>query len=145
LRSFADRGRRRLASTIGAMILTELARFPGSRIGRAREPFPRHDIFLVRRTLDMNKGDLVATVADKTGTSRTQAGEVIEAALTAITETLKKGEEVKLVGFGTFVVTDRPAGMARNPRTNEQIAVPASKAPKFKAGQGLKDAVNNRG
>ena len=93
----------------------------------------------------MNKGDLVATVAEKTNMSRTQAGDIIEAALTVITDALKKGEEVKLVGFGTFLVADRAAGMARNPRTGEQIAVPASKAPKFKAGQGLKDAVNNKG
>jgi DNA-binding protein HU-beta len=98
-----------------------------------------------RRTEQMNKGDLVATVAEKTSTSRTQAGDIIEAALTVITDALKKGEEVKLVGFGTFTVADRAAGVARNPRTGEQIAVPASKAPKFKAGQGLKDAVNNKG
>ena len=62
--------------------------------------------------------------------------------LEAITGALKKGDEVKIVGFGTFVVTDRPAGEARNPRTGEKIKIPASKAPKFRAGAGLKDAVN---
>lgn len=90
----------------------------------------------------MNKGDLVAAVADQTDLSKAQAGEAVEATLAAITDALKKGEEVKLVGFGTFTVADRPAGTARNPRTGESISVPASRAPKFKAGQGLKDAVN---
>ena len=60
----------------------------------------------------------------------------------AITGALKQGDEVKIVGFGTFVVTDRAAGEARNPRTGEKVAVPASKTPKFRAGIGLKEAVN---
>ena len=92
----------------------------------------------------MNKGDLVSAVADKTELSKAQAGDAVEAAISAITNSLKKGEEVKLVGFGTFTVANRAAGTARNPRTGETIKVPASKAPKFKAGQGLKDAVNKR-
>ncbi len=90
----------------------------------------------------MNKGELVSAVAEKTGLSKAQAGEALDAALESIQETLKKGEEVKIVGFGTFTVADRPAGEARNPRTGEKVQVPASKAPKFKAGAGLKDAVN---
>ncbi|WP_349372136.1 HU family DNA-binding protein [Salinarimonas sp.] len=90
----------------------------------------------------MNKGELVSAVAEKTGLSKAQAGEALDAALESIQETLKKGEEVKIVGFGTFTVADRPAGEARNPRTGEKVQVPASKTPKFKAGAGLKDAVN---
>jgi DNA-binding protein HU-beta len=90
----------------------------------------------------MNKGELVSAVAEKTGLSKAQAGEALDAALEAIQDTLKKGEEVKIVGFGTFTVADRPAGEARNPRTGEKVQVPASKTPKFKAGAGLKDAVN---
>jgi len=92
----------------------------------------------------MNKGELVAAVADQVGMSRGQAGEAVDAAITAITGALKKGEEVKIVGFGTFVVTDRAAGEARNPRTGEKVTVPASKTPKFRAGAGLKEAVNGR-
>ncbi|GHE58414.1 transcriptional regulator [Camelimonas fluminis] len=92
----------------------------------------------------MNKGDLVAAVADQADLSRAQAGEAVEAVFAAITDALKKGDEVKLVGFGTFSVADRAAGTARNPRTGETINVPASKAPKFKAGQGLKDSVNGK-
>jgi DNA-binding protein HU-beta len=92
----------------------------------------------------MNKGELVATVADQVGMSRGQAGEALDAAITAITGALKKGDEVKIVGFGTFVVTDRAAGEARNPRTGEKVTVPASKTPKFRAGAGLKEAVNGR-
>ena len=91
----------------------------------------------------MNKGELVAAVADKVGLSRGQAGEAVDAAIDAITGALTKGDEVKIVGFGTFVVTDRAAGEARNPRTGEKVkVVPASKTPKFRAGAGLKDAVN---
>ena len=91
----------------------------------------------------MNKGELVAAVADKVGLSRGQAGEALDAAIDAITTALKKGDEVKIVGFGTFVVTNRAAGEARNPRTGEKVKVPASKTPKFRAGAGLKDAVNS--
>jgi DNA-binding protein HU-beta len=90
----------------------------------------------------MNKGELVAAVADKVGLTRGQAGEAIDAAIDAITGALKKGDEVKIVGFGTFVVTNRAAGEARNPRTGEKVKVPASKTPKFRAGAGLKEAVN---
>lgn len=92
----------------------------------------------------MNKGDLVSAVADKAGLTKAQAGDALDAALEAITTALSKGDEVKLIGFGTFVVADRPAGTARNPRTGEAIEVAASRTPKFKAGAGLKDAVNGR-
>jgi DNA-binding protein HU-beta len=90
----------------------------------------------------MNKGDLVAAVADQADLNKNQAAAAVDAVLDAITSTLKSGDEVRLVGFGTFLVTDRPAGEARNPRTGETIKTKASKAPKFKAGAGLKSALN---
>lgn len=90
----------------------------------------------------MNKGELVGAIADKTGLSKGDAGKALDAALESIQDALKGGDEVKIVGFGTFTVADRPAGEARNPRTGEKVQVAASKTPKFKAGAGLKDAVN---
>jgi DNA-binding protein HU-beta len=92
----------------------------------------------------MNKGELIAAIAEKSGLTRTQSGETLDAVIESITDALKKGEDVKIVGFGTFVVTNRAAGTARNPRTGEKVDVAASKAPKFRAGAGLKDAVNGR-
>ncbi len=92
----------------------------------------------------MNKGELVAAIAEKSGLTRSQAGEALDATIASVTDALKKGEDVKIVGFGTFVVTERAAGIARNPRTGEKVPVAASKAPKFRAGAGLKDAVNGR-
>lgn len=90
----------------------------------------------------MNKGDLVAAVSDKTDLTKTQASAAVDAVLEAITASLKARDEVRLVGFGTFLVSERPAGEARNPRTGETIKTKASLAPKFKAGAGLKQAVN---
>ncbi|WP_406858314.1 MULTISPECIES: HU family DNA-binding protein [unclassified Alsobacter] len=90
----------------------------------------------------MNKGDLVAAVAEQADLNKNQAAAAVDAVLDAITSSLKSGDEVRLVGFGTFLVTDRPAGEARNPRTGETIKTKASKAPKFKAGAGLKSALN---
>ncbi|HXQ68710.1 MAG TPA: HU family DNA-binding protein [Alphaproteobacteria bacterium] len=90
----------------------------------------------------MNKNDLVAAVAEKTGLSKGEAEKSVDAVFGSITQSLKGGQEVRLVGFGTFVVTNRAASEGRNPRTGEKIAIPASKQPKFKAGKGLKDAVN---
>jgi DNA-binding protein HU-beta len=90
----------------------------------------------------MNKGDLVAAVADEANLTKAQAGAAVDAVLDAITATLKKGDEVRLVGFGTFGISARKAGTARNPRTGEMIETKASKAPKFKAGAALKAAVN---
>ena len=92
----------------------------------------------------MNKGDLVNAVAEQANLSRGDAGKALDAAINSITEALKRGEEVKIVGFGSFVVTNRAAGEARNPRTGEKVQVPASKTPKFRAGAGLKEAVNGR-
>ena len=90
----------------------------------------------------MNKNDLVGVVSTKTGMSRTDATRAVDGVFDAITAALKKGDEVRLVGFGTFIVARRNASEGRNPRTGEKIKIPASKQPKFKAGKGLKDAVN---
>jgi len=90
----------------------------------------------------MNKNDLIAAVAEKTGLTKAQAGEAVDATLDVITEALKDGAEVRIIGFGNFSVTERAASEGRNPRTGDTIQIPASKAPKFKAGKGLKDAVN---
>lgn len=90
----------------------------------------------------MNKQELVASVADSTGLGRTDAGRAIEAVLETITSALKSGQDVKLVGFGTFLVTRRKETSLRNPRTGEPMQLDASNQPKFKAGKMLKDAVN---
>lgn len=90
----------------------------------------------------MNKNDLVAAVADSTGLSKADANRAVEAVIETITKSLKKGTEVRLVGFGTFNVSHRRATEGRNPRTGETIKIPASKQPKFRAGKALKDAIN---
>lgn len=90
----------------------------------------------------LNKNDLVATVAGKTGMSKADSGKAVDGVFGAITDSLKSKTEVRLVGFGTFSVTRRAATQGRNPRTGEKIQIPASNQPKFKAGKGLKDAVN---
>lgn len=90
----------------------------------------------------MNKNDLVAAVADSAGLSKADSTKAVDAVFDSITSSLKGGDEVRLVGFGTFSVAQRAASEGRNPRTGEKIKIPASKQPKFKAGKGLKDAVN---
>jgi len=90
----------------------------------------------------MNKNDLISAVTEAAGLSKNDASAAVDAVLDSITGALKSGDEVRLVGFGTFAVSERKAGTGRNPRTGEEIAIPASKLPKFKAGKGLKDAVN---
>lgn len=90
----------------------------------------------------MNKNDLVAAVATSTGLSKTDATKAVDEVFDQITVALKKGDEVRLVGFGTFLVTKRAASQGRNPRTGEPISIPAANKPKFTAGKGLKDAVN---
>ena len=90
----------------------------------------------------MNKNDLVAAVADSAGLSKADSAKAVHAVLDSITSSLKGGDEVRLVGFGTFSVANRAASEGRNPRTGETIKIPASKQPKFKSGKGLKDAVN---
>lgn len=90
----------------------------------------------------MNKNDLVAHVAEVADLSKADAGKAVDAVFDSIIDALKKGDDVRLVGFGTFAVAERAASEGRNPRTGEKISIPASKQPKFKAGKALKDAVN---
>jgi len=90
----------------------------------------------------LNKNDLSAAVANNSGLSKADAGKAVDGVFDAITSALKGGSEVRLVGFGTFSVSNRAATTGRNPRTGETIQIPASKQPKFKAGKGLKSAVN---
>ena len=90
----------------------------------------------------MNKNDLISTVAESSGLSRGDASVAVESVFDAISKSLAKGDEVRLVGFGTFSVAKRKASTGRNPRTGEPMTIKASNQPKFKAGKGLKDAVN---
>jgi DNA-binding protein HU-beta len=90
----------------------------------------------------LNKNDLIAAVADATGLTKADATKAVDGVLESVTGALKSGDEVRLVGFGTFSVAKRAASTGRNPRTGESIKIPASKQPKFKAGKALKDAVN---
>jgi len=85
--------------------------------------------------------DLIAAVAEETELSRAKAAEAVDAVFGAIEKALKNQEEVRLVGFGTFVTAERKAGTGRNPRTGEEMEIPASTTVRFKAGKGLKDAV----
>ncbi len=89
----------------------------------------------------MNKAELISATAEKAGMSKKDSEKVINALIETITDTMKKGDKVQLVGFGVFEVKNRPARTGRNPRTKEQIEIPASKIPLFKAGKALKDAI----
>lgn len=90
----------------------------------------------------MNKTELTAALATKTGFAKKDAEKALNAFVDVITEALAKDEKVQIVGFGSFEVKARPARTARNPRTGEEIKIEASKAPVFKAGKALKDSVN---
>ena len=90
----------------------------------------------------MNKAELVAAIADMTELSKRDAESALKAFTDVVAEELKKGEKIQLVGFGTFEVSERAARTGRNPQTGEEMTIPASKAPKFKAGKALKDLVN---
>ena len=92
----------------------------------------------------MNKSDLVAAMAAKTGDTKKSAEETLNAFVDVVTEALVKGDKVQLVGFGSFEVRKRAARKGRNPQTKEEIKIPATKAPVFKAGKALKDLVNNK-
>jgi DNA-binding protein HU-beta len=89
----------------------------------------------------VNRNELVDAVAATTSMTKADAANAVDAVLDAITAALKSGNEVRLAGFGTFIVANRAASEGRNPRTGEKIQIPASKLPKFRAGKGLKDAV----
>ena len=90
----------------------------------------------------MNKAELVAAMADQSGLSKKDTEKALKALTDVIAEELKKGEKVQLVGFGTFEVSQRAAREGRNPQSGEIMNIPASKAPKFKAGKALKDFIN---
>ncbi len=90
----------------------------------------------------MNKTDLIDRLSESTELNKTSATRAVEAVLDIITGTLRQGDSVTLSGFGTFSVSSRMQRTGRNPRTGEMITIPASKAPKFKSGKGLKDALN---
>ena len=90
----------------------------------------------------MNKAQLIASMAEKADTSQATASRTLDALLESITDSLKSGEAVSLVGFGSFTVSKRAARSGRNPRTGEAINIPAANVPKFSGGKGLKDAVN---
>jgi DNA-binding protein HU-beta len=91
---------------------------------------------------EMNKQELIGSVAETTGLSRGDASKAVEGVFDAISGALKRGDEVRLVGFGTFTVSKRKASTGRNPRTGEPMQIKESSQPKFKAGKGLKDSVN---
>ena len=92
----------------------------------------------------MNKAELIAAIAAKTGETKKGAEATINAFVNTVMETLAKGDKVQLVGFGSFEVRKRAARKGRNPQTKEEIKIPASKAPVFKAGKALKDLVNKK-
>lgn len=93
----------------------------------------------------MNKSDIGEQVADRIGAGRTIAGDVVEAVFDVVREALAKGEEVRIVGFGTFGIRNRAARTGRNPRTGESVEIRASTAPTFRPGKALRDAVNAGG
>src|SRR4051794_658993 len=90
---------------------------------------------------EMNKQELIGQVADTTGMSRGDASRAVEGVFDAITSALKRGDEVRLVGFGPFSCSKRKASTGRNPRTGEPMQIKESTQPKFRAGKGLKDSV----
>lgn len=92
----------------------------------------------------MNKSDLIAAIAAKTGETKKSAEASVNAFVEVVTKALTKGDKVQLVGFGSFEVRKRAARKGRNPQTKEEIKIPASKAPVFKAGKALKDLVNKK-
>ena len=92
----------------------------------------------------MNKNELVAAIAEKSGLTKKDAEAALKAGIEAVSEELQDGGKVQIVGFGTFEVAKREARTGRNPQTGEEMKIKASKTPKFKAGKGLKDLVNTK-
>ena len=92
----------------------------------------------------MNKAELVSALAEKTGNTKKNAEATLDAIVEVVTTTLAKGDKVQLLGFGSFEVRKRAARKGRNPQTGEEMKIAASKAPAFKAGKALKDAVNKK-
>ena len=93
----------------------------------------------------MNKNELISAMSGASNLSQTQCTEALQIFINTVTNELKSGSEVKIIGFGTFKTSIRKASQGRNPRTNEVIQIPQSTRPKFTAGKGLKEAVNNAG
>ena len=91
----------------------------------------------------MNKNDLITSVAESSGLSKADAGRAVDGVFNSIASAMASGDDVRIVGFGSFVVANRAASTGRNPRTGEEIKIPASKQPKFRAGAPLKSAVNS--
>jgi DNA-binding protein HU-beta len=92
--------------------------------------------------ISLNRNDLISAVATTSGLSKGDVTKAVDGVFTAITDALKSGDEVRLVGFGTFAVSERAASQGRNPRTGEPIDIPPTKQAKFKAGKQLKEALN---
>jgi DNA-binding protein HU-beta len=92
--------------------------------------------------MPVNKNDLVQKLAERTGLSKMDAQKAVDGVFELITESLKNGEEVRVTGFGVFVVSSRAGGKGRNPQTGEEIVIKASKAARFRAGKPLKDVLN---
>lgn len=90
----------------------------------------------------MNKSELVSAIAEKAGLTKVQAAAALEATVATVTTALSKGDQVAIIGFGTFKVGERAARTGRNPQTGAEMKIPAAKVPKFSAGKSLKDAVN---
>lgn len=90
----------------------------------------------------MNKSELVSAIAEKAGLTKVQAAAALDATVGAVTTALSKGDQVAIIGFGTFKVGERAARTGRNPQTGAEMKIPAAKVPKFSAGKALKDAVN---
>ena len=90
----------------------------------------------------MNKNDLVSKVSDETGLSKSDSAKAVDSVIDTITSELKNGGDVRLVGFGTFLVTKRKATTGRNPQTGAEIQIPAANVPKFRAGKSLKESLN---
>lgn len=90
----------------------------------------------------MNKTEFIAAIAEEAGITKADATKAVKAFTDVVTAELKKGEKIQLVGFGTFEVSERAAREGRNPATGKKMKIAASKAPKFKAGKALKDAIN---
>ncbi|EKT53518.1 nucleoid-associated protein HU-beta [Providencia sneebia] len=90
----------------------------------------------------MNKSQLIDQIASEANISKAAAGRVVDAFVASVTDTLSKGDDVALVGFGTFTVRERAARVGRNPQTGKEINIEAAKVPAFRPGKGLKDAVN---
>ena len=96
----------------------------------------------MRGGFNVNKNELIDAVSKKTGLTKADTAKAVDSVFDEITDSLKSGDEVRLVGFGTFSVATRAASEGRNPRTGETITIPETRQPKFKAGKALKDAVN---